>query len=237
MILNEFTANDRARLVKLTRALSENFDYTLDFDGMTAPRASKLIERAEVAIADSNNINKRIKLGLIAESLDLWMKSNIQTELTDVVAESLDDDAVEGAKVVIAAQELTDKIQGMIEDVAKMQVQDLLPITDAMKVEIGQAEADTFSTTADAALGTLVDALKTAKSGMDEAIASAQGQTPATDMDNFDDDEFGDTDGDLETDMDADLDLDSDDDFDDEFGGDAGNIADDDPTGRELKDE
>lgn len=228
MILKEFAKNDSSRLEKITRALSENFNYEIDFDKMTPVRAQKMMERANVNRDISNNTNQRVKLGMIAESLDLWMKANVQSELTDVVAESIDDDSVESAKVVIAAQELSDKVQGMIEDAAKMQVQDLLPIVDAMKTEIGSAEADAFSSSADSALGQLVDSLKSAKEGIDDAIAVAQGESPGVDMDSFDDDDI---------DMDVDMDIDADDlEMPDEFGGDAGEIADDEPTGRELKD-
>lgn len=231
MILKEFTTNNKARLVKITRALSENYNYELDFTDMTQGRAKNLMERAEASIADSSNTSQRVKLGLIAESLELWMQANVQTDLTDMVAEGLDDDSVEGAKVVIAAQELCDSIQGMIEDAAKMQVQDLLPIVDAMKSEIGAAEAEAFSSAADAALGGLVDALKSAKEGMDNAISAAQGQAPATDMDNFGGDADMDLGGD-DVDMDMDLDIAG-----DEFGGDAGEIGGEEPSGRELKDD
>lgn len=237
MILKEFTTNTGSRLNKITRALSENFDYELDFDGMTPTRAQRMMERAEQQIANSNNTNHRVKLGLIAESLDLWMQANVQTELTEIVAEGLDDDSVEGAKVVIAAQELTDSIQGMIEDAAKMQVQDLLPIVDAMKTEIGAAEAEAFSSAADSTLGALVDALKTAKEGMESAISAAQGNEPAVDMDNFDADGDAEMGGEIEVDMDAMGDDGDDIEIGDEFGGDDGEIAGDEPSGRELKDE
>ena len=236
MILKEFTTNNKARLDKITRALSENYNYELDFTGMTQVRAKNLMERAEASIAASSNTNQRVKLGLIAESLELWMQANVQTELTNMVAEGLDDDSVEGAKVVIAAQELCDSIQGMIEDAAKMQVQDLLPIVDAMKSEIGAAEAEAFSSAADEALGGLVDALKSAKEGMDNAISAAQGQEPASDMDDFDMDSDGDMDVDMDLDMD-DEDMDVDMEGGDEFGGDAGEIAGEEPSGRELKDD
>lgn len=241
MILKEFTTDNGSRLNKITRALSENYDYELDFDSMTEVRAKNMMERAKAAITKSSNTNQRVKLGLITESLDLWMQANVQTELTDMVAEGLDDDSVEGAKVVIAAQELTDSIQGMIEDAAKMQVQDLLPIVDAMKTEIGAAEAEAFSSAADSALGGLVDSLKSAKESMEQAIAAAQGQEPASDMDNFDIDGGDELGGDMEVDMDAmgDDDLSGGDDLeiDDEFGGDGGEIAGEEPSGRELKDE
>ena len=238
MILKEFTVDNGSRLNKITRALSENYDYELDFNSMTPVRAKSMIDRAQSAITESNSTSHRVKLRLIAESLDLWMQANIQTELTAMVAEGLDDESVDGAKVIIAAQELTDKIQGMIEDVAKMQVQDLLPIADAMKSEIGAPEADAFASSADAALGGLVDSLKSAKTSMEDAIAAAQGNAPATDMDGFDaDPDLDGFDADSNSDMDTDDEFGGDMDIDDEFGGDDATVGGAEPTGRELKDE
>lgn len=228
MILKEFIGNEQNGLQKLVRVLAENYDYELDLDNMSQQRAHALAARARKKVDETTEINKRIKFNLIAESLDLWIQANVQTELTSMVAEGLDDESMEEAKVILAAKELSDKIQGMIEDAAKMQVQDLLPIVDAMKSEIGTAEADAFSSAADTALSNLVETLKSAKDEYDAAIGTAQGNQPATDMDNFD----ADMDGDMGVDMDSGDELD----MDDEFGGDDAEIGDD-VSGRELKDE
>ncbi len=240
MILKEFTTRGGTKLEKLTRALNENYNYDINFKGMTVARAERLAERARLKVEENSDVNKRIKFAMIAESLDLWMQANVQSELTSFnLAEGLDDESMEEAKVILAAKELSDKIQGMIEDAAKMQVQDLLPIVDAMKAELGGSEADAFATSADAALGGLVDTLKSAKEEYDGAIQAAQGQEPATDMDNFDmDGDMGDMGDEMDTDMDN-FDMDGGDDMevDDEFGGDDANVADDEPTGREMKDE
>lgn len=238
MILKEFTSKNTRKFEKLNRALAENYDYDIDFDSMTMKKASKMSYLAKNKINETQDLNKRVKLKMIAESLDLWMQANIQTELTDMVAEGIDDDSMEEAKVILAAKELSDNIQGMIEDAAKMQVQDLLPIVDAMRSEIGSAEADAFSTAAEAALASLVEVLKTSKKEYDDAIGVAQGQAPSTDMDDFGDEmDVGDTDGEIGID---DVDMDAmDDEFDDqdEFAGDDANMGGANPTGRELKDE
>jgi hypothetical protein len=236
MILNEFTSRNTTKLQKLTKALAENYDYNLDLDRMTMDRAERLSDRAREKVAETKDLNKRIKLNMIAESLDLWMQANVQTELTAFnLKEGLDDESMEEAKVILAAKELSDKIQGMIEDAAKMQVQDLLPIVDAMKAELGAEQAEAYNSAAEAALGTLVDSLKSSKEEYDNAIKAAQGEAPATDMDNFD--MGGDMD-DMGDEMDTDMD-DMGDEFadDDEFAGDDATVGGDEPTGRELKDE
>lgn len=243
MILREFTSRDgQAKLDKLTRALAENYDYNMNFKGMTKDRAARMSTKAAQKVNESTDINQRVKFKMIAESLELWMQANVQSELTSFnLAEGLDDESMEEAKVILAAKELSDKIQGMIEDAAKMQVQDMLPIVDAMKSEIGSAEAETFATAADAALSGLVEALKGAKTEYDNAISAAQGEAPAVDMDGFGGDEMGDEFGGADAELDIDdVDMsamDGEDDMDDEFAGDDTSVGGDEPTGREMKDE
>jgi hypothetical protein len=234
MILKEFTSHGATQLTKITRALAENYDYNINLREMTKGRAKTMALKARRRVSESSDLNKRIKFSLIAESLELWLQANVQTELTAFnLAEGLDDDSMEEAKVILAAKELSDKIQGMIEDSAKMQVQDLLPIVDAMRSEIGQAEADGFAMSADAALAGLVEALKGAKTEYDSAISAAQGLAPASDMDGFDGDDM-DAEGGIDG-MDVDMSAMDDDGMDDEFGGDSAVVGDDEPTGRELK--
>jgi len=237
MFLKEFTTHNGTRFAKLNRALSENYDYAVNFRKMTTTKAKKMIAIAEQKITESNDTNQRVKLKLIAESLTLWHQAAVQSELTAMVAEGFDDAEMEGAKVILAAKELSDKIQSMIEDGAKMQVQDLLPIVDAMKSEVGPEEAAAFSATADAALGGLVEALKGTKEEYDNAISAAQGQQVDTDMDGFGGDELGgdDMSGDMDIDMSAMGDDEGLGDIDDEFGGDDGDMGGTEPSGREMK--
>jgi hypothetical protein len=222
MILKEFKSNNARTLTKLTRALAENYDYNINLAKMTTQRAATMAHKARAKVAESQDMKKRIKFTMIAESLDLWMQANVQSELTAFnLAE---------AKVILAAKELSDKIQGMIEDAAKMQVQDLLPVVDAMRSDVGQAEAEGFATQADAALAGLGEALKTAKIAYDSAIQTAQGLAPANDMDMDMDGGMGDEMGDEIDGMDVDMSA-----MDDEFGGDDANVGDEEPTGREMK--
>jgi len=129
------------------------------------------------------------------------------------------------AEVLLAAQELVDEMQGMVEDVAEMQVQKLMPIVDAMKEQVGFEIADQYNTAADGALGVLLDAMKTAKNAVEDATLAARGEKVAapapTDMGM---DDAGDDAGEEAMDM-------------DDFGGDESEAGEDNSIGRELKGE
>ena len=133
------------------------------------------------------------------------------------------------AEVLLAAQELVDQMQGMVEDVAEMQVQKLMPIVDAMKEQVGFETAEAYNNAADAALGTLLGAMKQAKEAVENATLAARGEpvpggeAMPTDM-GMDD---------AEADLDAPMDMEADDDF----GGDETEAGEENPIGRELKGE
>ena len=254
MILNDVVHHEGSKLKKLNASLRENFKMSINWKTMTPIKATQIIARAQQKLEETDNSIQRVHLNMIKETLETWKRAKL--------VEDLDDDSVEVAKVILAAKEISDKLQSMIEDSAKMQVQDLLPIIDAMKTEIGPEQADTFSSSADSALGELINTLKGTKDSFDNAIAAAQGQGP--DMAGMGPDGMG---GDLEGDMppdgmgldgmDGDLEGDmppddlgdpaagdladpeadiSDIPVDDGFGGDDATIGDT-PSGRELKDE
>jgi hypothetical protein len=231
MNLTEFS-NRNTRLKKILAILRENYNYSVDFNKFTKTKATTLIGKAQSKLVECEDMHLRIKYRLIAEAATLWNDSMV-TPLYARIAEGIDDTTVEEVKVILAAKEISDKIQGMIEDAAKMQVQDLLPIIDAMKSEIGSAEASAFSNTADGALQALVDSLKSSKEEFDNAIAVAQGVQVESDMGSYGDEMTGDAE--MDTDM-QDPEFGGEDD-DESFGGDDANIGGASTVGREMKDD
>ena len=233
------------RFDRLNKILRENYNYKINFGKLTKDSANKMIAKAET-LKESANMNERIKLDMITDCLRMWKKVDLM--------EDLDSSAVEEAKVILAAKEISDKIQSMVEDAAKIQVQELMPLVSAMKEELGPERANSFSEAAEQSLSEVTDSLKTAKDSFDNAILAAQGENVmGTDMDmGMDDGLGGEMPGDeLGGDMDAELDpemgdeemggdLEADPELDaemgaDEFSGDDAELAGDNPLGRELK--
>jgi hypothetical protein len=173
------------------------------------------------------------KLGLIQHQLKTYINEvaptrtdgkKMKAKTESVVME----DELEQAEVLLAAQELVDELQGMVEDVAEMQVQKLMPIVDAMKEQVGFEQAEAYNAAADAALGALLDQMKVAKESVENATLAARGQAPAapapTDM-------AADPEAPSDADMDVDIDMG------DEFDGDNAAAGEDNAIGRELKGE
>ncbi len=89
---------------------------------------------------------------------------------------------VENAELVLAAKDMVDRVQGMLEDIGKMINEDLPPLTDAIRDEMDSTVADSFNSSMSTALNSLLDNLGTARTGVDEASRVLVGDTPAEPM-------------------------------------------------------
>lgn len=127
------------------------------------------------------------------------------------IAESkqINEGEMENAELVLAAKDMVDRIQGMLEDVGEMMNEDLLPLTDSIRDEMGNEKAEAFMNATKGTLEAFMSAVTTARSDMDNASRILTGTAEATpvDMSAGGDDEMS---LDMEPDADADLDLDLD---------------------------
>ena len=83
---------------------------------------------------------------------------------------------IETAQVVLSAQDMIDRIQKMIEDIAEMQYKDLPNLIAVMRNQIGVNEAQTYMDAQTQTITTLVQSLQTAKAEMDITISPLTGQ-------------------------------------------------------------
>jgi len=94
---------------------------------------------------------------------------------------TLKESEVQTAQVVLAAQDLVDKMQAMIEDVSELQFKDLpaLVFTIKNRPEMGDDMANQFNADATAALSGLLQNVQGAKQQLDAALNVVQGKAPA----------------------------------------------------------
>jgi hypothetical protein len=87
---------------------------------------------------------------------------------------------VQQAQVVLAAQDMVDSMQGMLEDTTEMQFKELPALVDSIRNQIGMEQANQFNTDATAALTGMVQNLQGAKQQLEQALAVVTGQAQAT---------------------------------------------------------
>ena len=236
MYLNDLNSS-RHNVEKLNRILADTFKHDVDLSQMTTDSLNRMLNTTNAKMTAIKESDLKYwenpqynKLGLIQHQLKTYITEiaptrsdgkKMKTKESTVMEADLDQ-----AEVLLAAQELVDEMQKMVEDVAEMQVQKLMPIVDAMKEQVGFEVAEQYNTAADGALGALLDQMKTAKEAVENATLAARGEpvnAPAT--------------TDMGADVEEPMDMDADMEAPDEFGGDDAASGEENPVGRELKGE
>jgi hypothetical protein len=90
----------------------------------------------------------------------------------------LSEGEVQQAQVVLAAQDMVDKLQDMIEDSTEMQFKELPALVDSIKNQIGPDQAAQFNNDAQAAFSGLVQNLQGSKQQLEQALGVVTGQAP-----------------------------------------------------------
>jgi hypothetical protein len=83
------------------------------------------------------------------------------------------------AELILVAKNMVEKLQGMAEDVAKMQTDELMPLAERMKVTFGQEQGNAFSDGADQVFASLLDAVKQAKDSLSNTVGILTGEAPS----------------------------------------------------------
>ena len=91
----------------------------------------------------------------------------------------LKESEVQQAQVVLAAQDMVDKMQSMLEDTTELQFKELPALVDSIKNQVGLDQAQQFNTDASAALAGLVQNLQGAKQQLEQALGVVTGQAPS----------------------------------------------------------
>ena len=91
----------------------------------------------------------------------------------------LNESEIQQAQVVLAAQDMVDKMQSMLEDVSELQFKELPALVDSIKNQVGIDQATQFNQDATAALTGLLQNIQGAKQQLDAALGVVTGQAPS----------------------------------------------------------
>lgn len=186
MNLQELQENKKTKIVK--RALREHYEIDMDFDKLSMSQTQKMIgkvrgllkeARSTASSHQSHNSGAYLKLVMMEQALVDHLQ-NMRTYRPRIVTEN---EEVQKSQVILAAQDMIDNIQKMLEQVSKMNVEELNAVVDGMKNEFGTAEGDKFNQTVSEALTALQSAITTAKGALTSALGSVTGEPAAGGMD------------------------------------------------------
>jgi hypothetical protein len=114
---------------------------------------------------------------------------------------------IQQAQVVLAAQDMVDQVQKMLEQISAMQFKDLPALTDSIKNDMGVDQATAYQSAAAAALTQLLSGVQQGKTALEGAQGTLTGQAPVIPGEEPGADMGADLNAD--PDMDAELDVDA----------------------------
>jgi hypothetical protein len=95
---------------------------------------------------------------------------------------TLKEGEMESAELVLAAKDMVDQLQKMQEQIGELQNENLPPLVDAIRDEMGQDKADSFASAAKGTLDTVLASVESARSGMDGASRLLTGEESGIDL-------------------------------------------------------
>lgn len=134
--------------------------------------------KEEEVIVDESDDKKDFKFKK-KDKKDAKGKKEVTTESLIYRRLRLTEDELGQAQAMLAAKDMVDSMQDMIEDISKMLNEQLPPLTDSIRTAIGTAEADSFKAAASSTLSSLLTTVQTSRDSMDQAVRALSGE-PST---------------------------------------------------------
>lgn len=125
---------------------------------------------------------KLVRLNAVREDLEArltYLKK--QHGKSQGIAALLEAD-LEQAELILAARTIVDRIQSWTEDIAKIQVEELMPLTDRIKGEFGPEKAAAFEAGVEPSLKSALEVMKTAREAVSTAVLKLEGKISGDEM-------------------------------------------------------
>jgi len=163
-----------------TKVMESRFGFAVNFNKMTVQKAEGLLETIESGLTKIRNSSsfhsaeknpRYMELLLVKESLTDWLDDTV------IVTEG----ELQTAEALLAAKDITDRLQGMVEDLGEMLNEDLPPLGDSINDQMGEGKGTQYVSSASATIQGLLDAMKAAKQALDDAskVLTGEGPEPA----------------------------------------------------------
>jgi hypothetical protein len=179
MKLNELNNNRRAYS---TRVLKEQYEMPFNVDNMSMSSTRTMLTKVRGLMNESKQSPDYhtshaspayMKLVFMEQAL-----SDHYNELRSLPQPRImvENEEVEKSQVVLAAQDMVDQVQKMLEDVGQMQVKELPALVSSIESEIGVNESQTYNDQVSGQLDTLSASLKEASTALKNALNGLTGQ-------------------------------------------------------------
>jgi hypothetical protein len=168
---------------KINKVMESRFGVKIDYNNLDFKRAyvlarglteslEKIKHSHGVHVAEKNP--KYMELLMVREGLHRWMVENKQ----QLILES----EMGKSQAILAAKDMVDSIQDMLEEVSKMQNEQMPALLDTIRDQIGMEQADAFKAAVEPLLANMSQQLSSARGTADTAARALAGEQVAQPM-------------------------------------------------------
>lgn len=168
----------RATSAKMNTIMESRFGYSINYHNLTLAKATKLNQalgeniariRKSYGVHTAEKNPKYMELLMVREALNKWIAERNQ----------LNEGEMGKSSAILAAKDMVDSIQDMLEKVSKMQVEQMPALIDTIRDQIGNEQADSFKNSVGQLLTSMVDQLTQAREQADGAARQLAGEQVA----------------------------------------------------------
>lgn len=178
MKVNEMNTS---RKINAKKALKEHFEVNVNFKKLKLAETKRMLKSVRGLITET----RTSKTSHARHSNPAYMKLvMLEQALTDHYGDlrvehkiMLENEEVQKSQVILAAQDMIDSVQKMIEQISKMKVEELPAVVTGVNNEIGTNEGQQFESTSAEALNALEQALTSAKTALNGALGQITGES------------------------------------------------------------
>jgi hypothetical protein len=173
---------------QIARVFESQFSQRISFDTLSSTAARQMLDRVRQLVAEHKSSSRRhsserdpnyLKLMMMEQALSQHILDINRGTVEKRVERALLESEVQQAQVVLAAQDMVDRVQKMLEDTTEMQFKELPALVDSIRNQIGIDQATQFNNDATASLQGLVQNLQGTKQQLEQALGVVTGQPMA----------------------------------------------------------
>ena len=173
--------NPTATPKRINRIIESRFGFSIDYKKLTVNKAtylnSRITEninriRKSFGVHTAEKNPKYMELLMVREALNKWITEKKQ----------LTESEMGKSEAILAAKDIVNSVQDMLEKVSKMQVEQLPALVDTIRDQISTEQADQFKSTIGEMLTNMVSQLTQARDLADGAARGLAGESPMGEM-------------------------------------------------------
>ena len=175
MRLSEMTNQPRAN--RINKVVESRFGFKIDYDNMTFKKAYSVVQGLNETLTKIKRTHghhvaeknpQYMEMFMVREALNRWMVQNRQQLITE--------SEMAKAEATLAAKDMVDSIQDMLEKIGKMQNEQLPALLDTIRDQIGDQQAEGFKGSITPLLQQLSQTLQQGRETADGAARALTGE-------------------------------------------------------------